>query len=634
MKKWILFTVLALIALLLRTLVTTSNVNSTSQETTLIKANDFQIASQLNNTKNKKTTNFEPESYNQCDKFIKTYQKHKNQIGRNINWEKFLADDYHVDDITQAIEHIQNSNFASSWRVEQLRKGSTLNKSNNDIKNHIKDLIPDLPSFFHFERAVPLPDLEKINDLNYHDAHNLLKRLTLTVDDIAWLITQENIPQPLIIEALNKQNLNQIVGYDKIDAISLLDYAVNYNKDSVVEYLLNHGATISNDLYLGSTMEWALKNLMVQFWNQDQNENIVKSINIVKKLIHLGAEARFSVKNEFEIEGDFPRQFYQFKEVEIKKLYEEYQLDLKQISERKTLVVDKQSELIQIITTKISENVTKETSIKNSITTFHNCRKMISKIEDSWKPKPLKHFINQLSENKIPITKENLQEIDPILATCYLKKENPFRIEAIENSPSTKQIFKALNEKDINKAISIAESKKYSMKQKRWLFYQVLGWDTAYYSELQNSDLHQSEFNYRYFSSTKIESIKSFVEAGFDLDYIDEQGITLLHFAIQKRNLTLLKYLLSENILLNERNLSDDLLYLFLRNIIKFTEEARLAFLIELMTLQPQINHHHLHAMSLFKMRNQEQYLEIIDLFPDLVINDKTPLPKAYCEFY
>ncbi|PAJ72653.1 hypothetical protein CJF42_20120, partial [Pseudoalteromonas sp. NBT06-2] len=197
MKKWILFTVLALIALLLYTLVTTSNVNSTSQETTLIKAHDFQIASQLNNTKSKKTTNFEPESYNQCDKFIKTYQKHKNQIGRNINWEKFLADDYHVDDITQAIEHIQNSNFASSWRVEQLRKDSTLNKSNNDIKNNIKDLIPDLPSFFHIERAVPLPDLEKTNDLNYHDAHNLLKRLTLTIDDIAWLITQENIPQPL-----------------------------------------------------------------------------------------------------------------------------------------------------------------------------------------------------------------------------------------------------------------------------------------------------------------------------------------------------------------------------------------------------------------------------------------------------
>lgn len=215
-----------------------------------------------------------------------------------------------------------------------------------------------------------------------------------------------------------------------------------------------------------------------------------------------------------------------------------------------------------------------------------------------------------------------------------LEKENPFRIEVIENSPSTQQIFKALSEKDINKAISIAESKEYSMKQKRWLFYQVLGWDTAYYSELQNSDLHQSEFNYRYFSSTKIESIKSFVEAGFDLDYIDEQGTTLLHFAIQKRNLTLLKYLLSENVLLAELNLPDDLLYLFLRDITKFKEETRLPFLIELMALKPNINHHHLSAIALFKMRNQEQYLEIVELYPELLINDKTPLPKAYCEIY
>ena len=64
--------------------------------------------------------------YQQCKQLIENNRVKSNNFGRSQEWSKYLNDGYSIDDITSAIDHFSNSNFAASWRAEQLKKHSKL----------------------------------------------------------------------------------------------------------------------------------------------------------------------------------------------------------------------------------------------------------------------------------------------------------------------------------------------------------------------------------------------------------------------------------------------------------------------------------------------------------------------------
>ena len=482
-------------------------------------------------------------SYQECKQLIENNDVKSNDFGREQNWSKYLDEGYSVDEITSAIDHFSNSNFAASWRDEQLKKQSTLSLNNVKINALLRIEAPDLPEDFIVTIAVPIPALENIANLTEKAALQLIKATELNIDDVAWLVEQEGISQQVLTEAINKLgDINQILGDDLIgrEQLLLIDVAAFEGRDHVVSQLLQRHSTTSNDPYLGSTMEHALAKLTYVLGKNIESDAVIRQVNIIEQLQSLNAPAFFDTQTDQLVSGSYPRNYYQFTEEQLTSLSAHYQLDLTQVQTRKRLAFDPDAKLVVRLSQERNLLLEKEASQEQLL----SCQARISGIDKKWQPETFNHYVTQLKNENREVNAINLNGIDPVLAHCFMATQTShLRFSYPRDKELKSEVFDIhLRKNKIHEAIKAIESANLTEEQLRWFFYQIIPWDAAYYQPLQSSQLRQEQVEFKLlmmFGRNNSAYFEKLHINGLDITGADHTGKSLIYRSVEKRNLEL-----------------------------------------------------------------------------------------------
>jgi len=574
--------------------------------------------------------------YKECTNFEDNFRKSENNWlkSKKPDWPSFLVDGYSVDEVTTAVEYFQNSNFAVSFRVEQLRNNSILAKDNNSLTQQAKSLFPDIfkkGSPFSVTKKVPQQALENFDTLSSAQKSNFLNSNTPSVDDVAYFINDKNYSNDDILLLLSKlEDPSAVVGYDKLDAISLIDYAANANRVEVVEYLLDIGVDITEDAYLGSTMDWALISLMRASEGQAQQD----AARLVSLIWNKDGRANFIEPLENRIEGRFPRRFFRFSNEDIDLLQQRYGINLRLIEQRSILKVDKDSQLIRNLR-KSREDYLLDVLGRDNPDDFRlECKNVVANLNGIWNPSSIYNVIQaNIKENDSPeAIKAALAAIDPVLVDQYLKQTLTIRNFSFVSGLD--EIFMKVGKSTIFEIIDEVLALGLSDKENSYVVIQLLGFDASYFDELKYSGLMTQEpsySDYRSFNLIKLRHIKPLYESGANLTAADAYGKTLTYYAAKNRDLALLKYMSDENFPYQLSNMGEDPLHAVLQEDSQFSRTNPFYIydaVVALMKFNPEIDEFHLSRMALLKYTAPYNHVKILQQYPKLEPKADTPLPS------
>lgn len=575
-------------------------------------------------------------NYQECKQLIEHNQNEKLNFGRSQDWNRYLDEGYSIDDITLAIDHFSNSNFAASWRAKQLKKHSELDLKNSNLMELLKNEMPDLPEYFKITTKVPTPALDNISNLTDEAALQLIETTELSIDDVAWLIQQAEVPQKVLFESTKKlDNINQLLGYAGTanEKLLLIDIAAFHGRDKIVTQLIKQNSEISKDPYLGSTMEFALARLNYELGNGIEHDAVTKQINIIKQLQDLNAPAFFDKNTAQLVSGSLPRHYYLFSEEQLNSLLISHQLDFTQIQTKKKLDFDPDAELIVRLRQERDQLLEKNIPRDRLL----SCQTSVSNIDKKWQPKTLNHYMTQLKNENLEVNAANLHKIEPVLAACFLvTQERYFSFTYVDNEELKSEVFgKPLSDNKIHEVIKAIESANLTEKQLRWFFYQILPWNAAFYQPLQNSQLRQQQIDWTLlmmFGGHNPSYFEELLINGLDITETDHTGKSLIYHSIEKQKLDLLAYLVSLKGDYHNNPIGKDPLYLLLdTDHYKFSPNTVLSYLDILMQLSPPVHDYHRRELALIRLKYPELYSQISERFGELKITADTPLPLASC---
>lgn len=578
-----------------------------------------------------------PNNYYSCQQLITSEKETRWNWAKKQEWDQWLDKGYSIDDITLAIDHFLNSNFAASWRAKQLKKNSKLNQQNQSLAEQVKALVPDLPSFVRIERSIPQSQIENIATLTQANALALIKETKLSIDDVDWLLKQDSLSQQLLLQAIEKiDNTDELIGFgiQENETLHLIDTAAYYGRDQIVTTLLEKNSVLSDDAYLGTTMDYALARLDYYFQINTPLEDdlIVRQVKIIKALQGLNSTANFSIQSDQKAVGFFPRHIYSFDSQQMTNLQQMYGLTLTDIAPKKVLTFNPNSPLLK----ELNANFAQLDANSATPEAVADCQSFVHKIDSQWQPRSLSYFSDKLTKEGKEVTATNLHQIDPALADCfnYQQRQPLSRRQSGDNNLDS-AIYRLAAQNKINEAIKMVENAQLEEDVNREFFYQLLGYSPEYFTELQLSKLRQETLDYDTLYRMANTKTISLMTEGLDIDKLDHSGTSWLDIAIMKRDLPLLNYLVNQHISYPYRESGRDPLYLLLEtNHYKFNPEHLLDYLSLLMVLEPKIYPEHQRLMSLIRLKFPELYTQIINQFPTLIAKEDTPLPPAVCLNY
>lgn len=575
-------------------------------------------------------------NYQYCEKLTEDYRKYAYQWAREEQdeWHRYLTEGYTLDDITAAIEYFTNSNFAASFRVKQLRRNAKLTTTNKELRDLLKvelSTINETLPGFTISKKVPHPALDNYPQLSQEQRVKLLGNTTVTVDDIAYFISEPDVSDVHILELLSTVNdPAEIVGYQKHEAISLLDYAALSNRLGLVEELINLGLVPTSDAYLGSTMEWALAALSQARTPAAQES----SSQIVMILQAQGATARFTKQEGSKVEGYIPRRSYEFDGKQITELAQNYGLNLMLIESRETLKVDEKSLLISILKEEQSTYLSNKLRVVKLDKKLSTCQETMDTINKQWQPKSLQTTLsNALEEYTASSTdiESTLHKIDPIVVDYY-RKNYVGHTRKQRFMSGIDSHLKPLRDGNITQVIDYFSTVQLSDANKNWLFSQILMWDMNYYEQLKNSHLLVDEIEYFDFNTRMLtpDALTKLTNSGATLYDLDSRGKTLLYYAVQKADIGLITFMQDEHYPFSLEPLGQDPLHIALNSTdYKFSVDKVFKIVEILMSYQPNIDEFHLSRMALLKLKYPKLYLQLTDNYTELRIKAETTLPKT-----
>jgi hypothetical protein len=575
--------------------------------------------------------------YNACSDFEDNYRKAEVDWLENKkpDWERFLDEGYSVDEVTTAVEYFQNSNFAVSFRVEQLRTNSSLVKDNNSLMQQARSIFPDIfkkNSPFSVAKSVPQSALKNFNTLSSAEKISVLDSNKPTVDDLAYFINDTDYSEEDVLAMLSKlEDPSAIVGYNRLDAISLLDYAAKANRVGVVEYLLGIGVDVTEDAYLGSTMDWALTSLMIA--SEGQQKDAAK---IVSLIWNNDGRANFIEPLEDGIEGRFPRQFFRFSNEDINLLQQRYGIDLRLVEQRNSLKVNSDSPLIKQLR-RSRENYLSVVLERDNANDFRQeCKNVVADLNGIWNPLSINNVVqaNINEDESFEVIKARLAAIDPILVDTYLKQI--IKKHSFTHVSGLDAIFRKVGKSTIFEIIDEVLALGLSEKENNYVVIQLLLFDSSYFDELKSSGLLIQEPTYSMYETfrlIKLKYIKSLYESGANLTSMDEYGKTLVYYAAKNSDLALLKYISEERFPYKLSEIGEDALHVILKEQSLSSRTKRPFYIydavVALMEFNPEVDEHHLSRMALLKYTAPYNYLKIVEQYPELEPNAETPLPNV-----
>lgn len=566
----------------------------------------------------------------------------------NSNWArdsypswKYYVDEgeYSLDEVTLAVEHFLNHNFADEFRIEYLRKSALTSKQNKELTRQFYELEPAAEQWgVSVQIPIPNPILKDFNNLTPAEQKTILAEHDVSVDDVAYFLLDEKATDNgilMLIAALKDPFAN--VSYDRYATTSLLEYAIMAHRAKIVEAMLNMGFAPTQDKYLGSSMEWALSALTYGYYNGERES----AANIVLQLMSFGVPARFASQTYELVEGHFPRHFYEFNSEEIQSLIVDYNLDLTSIIQRETLNVDATHPLIKTLQKQQLASTQNQLNIPDLQNVSQECKARVTALNARWQPREKQHVVDEVAlrfnGNKSAII-QALSEIEPSLVDYFLRQLNqdidkaPLSHALLEKIDASYMFFKDGN---AQQGIDLIMTEEVHASQYEFVMYKLLGFQKGYSTVIQSPfwvglDDYNDLITWGLLNSNFIENM---LLLGVSLYALDTYEKSLVYYAALKRNVELIDYLFDNNFQYTGSDLGQDPLHIAL-NVSKNNRslESVENTVDALMRFQPNIDRFHKSRMKLIQLYYPDSYERIASRHPSLRINENEAiaLPPTY----
>lgn len=583
---------------------------------------------------------FDTSNYAQCLVLTSEVKNRTEVLAREDyhTWYRYLDEGYTIDEVTLAVEHFLNPLFAVTFRIAYLRQNSRLAETNHSLMSQLYDLLaPGEKAPFRIERSVPAKAFLEFPSATQSEKIAIIEREDLYIDDIAYALVTDTFSDEdvlLLINALDDPTA--VVGYEKYEAISLLDFAVIGTRPEIVALLLNSGLTPSQDPFLGSTMEWALSRLFHQY----DTDNRAAAARIVKRLQETGAQASFEKQSSNNVYGTFPRQFYDFKAEQIESLQYDFGLDIISIEQEPQLSKTLNPSLLSTLQQKLHPTVEQALGLPDVAKLSNVCEGTIDELRNEWKaeyqPAAVQRVMNKHKGDEDTLLAA-LHTVDPSLVDYYRFSQPPTERRAPISDDLFQRInsvYKMFDKGDIQAGVDYVAAADIHPSQREWVFLKMLDHDKVYFDAIVNSSLNTTLTNFQDLIWPKLlneTSLEALMQAGMAFPDTDKFKQTLVFYAASRRDHALVQYLFDNAFAFSLEPFGQDPLHGVLRlygnetdlEVIKKTVEAVMLF-------QPEIDEYHLRRMAVVKLYYPALYAQLTASFPELAIEDDQALPPVY----
>ena len=596
-------------------------------------------------TKDRYTT-VDTDDYQQCWRFFyDTHQLSAKWAGAlSARWQDFSDEGYSLDDMTLAKEYAYNDRAAAMYRVKKLRELTPYTKDSKELEDEAFNMFPNLKKVVSaISRPVPSPQLSTFLSLTSAQKSQLLMDTEVYVEDVAHFMLKPASDQDIIMLLAKLDNPSQVVGEGRLNAISLIDFAAYSARPTVLERLIELGVMPTSDVYLGSTMEWAL----VALSSSLDTEKEARAAQVVTMLQQFDAPARFSERSHGFIQGKFPRKSYIFKQEKIASLINDYGLDLMQISERKPLTVNTNNPLVKRLEAEKSQYLSNIYGEQHHQKIWLPCKQSTKSKDKLWQPKTTSELLTELTtDNSEFNSNEALAAVHPSLSdlnicfdeTAALRLNRGGSDAYYSRSKREKQALEVAHELfDQNKpqeAIQSLLAITFDPSNRARSMEHILKIGKNHLLDVVNSPLRFEPFEfYNGFLTSSYPTpvfIQQLLDAGMDLNQPDNLGKGLVFYAAASHNARLLEYLYNQRFDFEPTKGGMDPLHVALSNIVKHRiPEHFEATIDQLMKFQPKIDKFHLAQMKVLSIYFANTYQSLTERYPELQINDKIELPNV-----
>ncbi|NVK21062.1 MAG: hypothetical protein HWD86_00960 [Kangiellaceae bacterium] len=504
------------------------------------------------------------------------------------------------------------------------------------VEEHIRDKLPD---YIELSPKVPQEDLENFKQNSHQQKQKILSTITVTADDIAHFMKDPEVNDQDILLLLNSLNdVNEITAAQSRSPLTLIDHAALHSRAEVFHHLLDKGAPLTQDNYLGNTLEIALHALIKDVNNKN-------TVQIVKTLIAKGMEIRLD-KNWLEQENYYghgsvlANKHYFFSQDDLSKIKKLHSLDIQSIPIRKSLLQEeKHNRLKNALQQEKDTLLAKELGDSDVVKYYKHCENYLSDLNKKIRYKDPNQLIaeyKKLYSNDIHSITSALSFIDPSLVDCYIKREKGNNRSQLPNDKRLNRIWRLASQKQYNEAIDLANTIELNNKQRNQFFFELFRFDRDTLIILKDHGYIPKQFSFSdlvlYQKNISSKDIEALQKVGMDTLYGDSNGLSMMYYAVIKNNLSLQNYLIEEGYPYKTKEYGEDPLHAALNSQRMLYKDKDLVEIVK--ALKPDtrtIDEHHLSRMFVIKLKYPEIYEELTELYPVLTINEETKAPTSIC---
>ena len=579
-------------------------------------------------------------SYSSCTKLNTSIHIATSQFRKTIDqrWDKYLEKNYSLDQITVAIDFVTGSRAAYQFRKGMLVLETPYYKALKDKRDlYHQQYGKDFKDHIDFNIELPQAKLKNFNLLNSHEKKTLLSSITITADDIAYFIaSQSTLDSDILLMLQSLSHYDHRIGYQSTGPLYLIDFATKYQRTEVVNFLLDNGASVSNDPYLKNTLEYAIEALR----KRPENEALAQ---VVKKLISLGLPINLQETNEqyfvYQLNTTLNTLFIDKNTVQI--FLEKHSIDLQEIPSKTKLSNKESNNLLKnIFEQQKNKFFIEYFNEPNIVLYLQQCKNYLSEFNEQLTIVPyliIKEEIASLYNHDTHAITSELSNIDPSLAHCYTRISSYSTIEQIPFNQESNKMWAYANNKEYAKAIEQANRLDLSQKQKNYFFWRMLTNNKDLLSTLRNNNYFPEKLSYRqlfqHLPDINPDIIEQLFNIGVDTYYADINQISLMSYATYYNKTELLSYLIEKGYPYKHPNALQDPLHIALNTqSLYFRPELTIDIVRRLKPHTREIDQYHLSRMLVIKLKYQDIYQQLIDLYPVLTVNEDTQLPLSLCE--
>ncbi len=279
----------------------------------------------------------------QCEDMAEViyHARQKWRVHKFPNGDQLLDMGYSVDEVTLAIAHFINKKGATMWRTNHFKNESFSGKKNKRITDYFISIVNGLGATgFRAYYKYPQPEFEKFHKMSVTKKQQVLIENDPVVDDIAAFIRMDKNDErklsrdELLTLLSHVKYPDQIVSETASPLLTLLDYSILRGYWDMFDYLIQKNVSITEDWYLKTSLDWALRRLSYLLNNEsDKKTDISNTVKMISVLMEKGAEAHIDISDPERITNNTKATFpeFNFNQKQIDQLFEKYQLDLRNI---------------------------------------------------------------------------------------------------------------------------------------------------------------------------------------------------------------------------------------------------------------------------------------------------------------